>query len=69
MRIGDLLALLETVSAADGGQTTVTVQLTRPVSFAMPPGKPARASAFRFYAADPAPPPRPRPALQSTPPR
>lgn len=57
---------------SQGGQTTVTVQLTRPVSFTRPLGKPARASAFRFYAADPAAAAaiRPRaPALQSTPSR
>ncbi len=39
---------------SQGGQTTVTVQLTRPVTFTRPLGKTACASAFRFYAADPA---------------
>jgi len=57
---------------SQGGQTTVTVQLTRPVTFTRPLGKPACARTFRFYAADP---PaavaaiRARvPALQTTPP-
>jgi hypothetical protein len=39
---------------SQGGQTTVTVQLTRPVTFTRPLGKTACASALRFYAADPA---------------
>ena len=39
---------------SQGGQTTVTVQLTRPVTFTRPLGKTACARAFRFYAADPA---------------
>lgn len=37
-----------------GGQTTVTVELARPVTFIRPLGKTARASTFRYYAADPA---------------
>jgi hypothetical protein len=37
-----------------GGQTTVTVQLARPVAFTRPLGKPACARTVRFYAADPA---------------
>lgn len=37
-----------------GGQTTVTVQLARPVAFTRPLGKPASARTVRFYAADPA---------------
>jgi hypothetical protein len=37
-----------------GGETTVTVELTRPVTFTRPLGKHARARVFRFYAADPA---------------
>jgi hypothetical protein len=37
-----------------GGQTTVTVELARPVTFTRPLGKQARARVFRFYAADPA---------------
>jgi hypothetical protein len=37
-----------------GGQTTVTVQLARPVAFTRPLGKPDCASTVRFYAADPA---------------
>lgn len=36
------------------GQTTVTVELTQPVTFTRPLGQQARARAFRFYAADPA---------------
>lgn len=36
-----------------GGQTTVTVELTQPVTFTRPLGKQARARVFRFYAADP----------------
>jgi hypothetical protein len=39
---------------SQAGQTTVTVQLTQPVTFTRPLGKPACARAFRFYAADPA---------------
>lgn len=39
---------------SQGGQTTVTVQLTRPVTFTRPLGKTACACAFRCYAADPA---------------
>ena len=39
---------------SQGGQTTVTVQLTRPVTFTRPLGKTACARTFRFYAADPA---------------
>jgi DNA-binding transcriptional MerR regulator len=39
---------------AQGGQTTVTVELGRPVTFTRPLGKQARARVFRFYAADPA---------------
>jgi hypothetical protein len=39
---------------SQGGQTTVTVRLTRPVTFTRPLGKPACASTFCFYAADPA---------------
>lgn len=39
---------------SQGGQTTVTVQLERPVTFTRPLGKHARARTFRFYAADPA---------------
>ncbi|MFE3188380.1 hypothetical protein ACFXHA_05185 [Nocardia sp. NPDC059240] len=34
-------------------QTTVTVELTEPIEFTRPLGKPARARAFRFYAEDP----------------
>ncbi|HEX8006276.1 MAG TPA: hypothetical protein VF482_07600 [Trebonia sp.] len=56
---------------SQGGQTTVTVQLARPVTFTRPLGKPACARTFRFYAADPAAAVaaiRARvPALQSTP--
>jgi hypothetical protein len=37
-----------------GDQTTVTVQVARPVAFTRPLGKPARARTVRFYAADPA---------------
>jgi hypothetical protein len=37
-----------------GGQTTVTVELARPVTFTRPLGQQARARVFRFYAADPA---------------
>lgn len=39
---------------SQGGQTTVTVELARPVTFTRPLGKHARARLFRFYAADPA---------------
>jgi hypothetical protein len=39
---------------SQAGQTTVTVQLTRPVTFTRPLGKPAQARTFRCYAADPA---------------
>jgi hypothetical protein len=39
---------------SQGGQTTVTVELARPVTFTRPLGKQARARVFRFYAADPA---------------
>jgi len=39
---------------SQGGQTTVTVELARPVTFTRPLGKHARARVFRFYAADPA---------------
>jgi hypothetical protein len=39
---------------SQGGQTTVTVELARPVTFTRPLGKRARARVFRFYAADPA---------------
>jgi hypothetical protein len=39
---------------SQGGQTTVTVELTRPVTVTRPLGKPACARVFRFYAADPA---------------
>jgi hypothetical protein len=39
---------------SQGGQTTVTVQLTRPVTFTRPLGKSACARTFRYYAADPA---------------
>ena len=39
---------------SQGGQTTVTVRLARPVPFTRPLGKPARARTFRYYAADPA---------------
>ena len=56
---------------SQGGQTTVTVRLARPVTFTRPLGKPACASTFRCYAADPAAAVaalRARvPALQSTP--
>jgi len=37
-----------------GGQTTVTVELVRPVTFTRPLGKQVSARVFRFYAADPA---------------
>lgn len=37
---------------SQGGQTTVTVQLSRPVTFTRPLGKTASARTFRFYAAD-----------------
>jgi hypothetical protein len=37
-----------------GGETTVTVELARPVTFTRPLGEQARARVFRFYAADPA---------------
>lgn len=39
---------------SQGGQTTVTVELARPLTFTRPLGKQARARVFRFYAADPA---------------
>lgn len=39
---------------AQGGHTTVTVELTRTLTFTRPLGKQARARVFRFYAADPA---------------
>lgn len=39
---------------SQGGQTTVTVRLARPVAFTRPLGKPAQAHTFRYYAADPA---------------
>jgi hypothetical protein len=39
---------------SQGGQTTVTVQLARPVAFTRPLGKPARARTVGFYAAGPA---------------
>jgi hypothetical protein len=39
---------------SQGGQTTVTVELARPVTFTRPLGKHAHARVFRFYAADPA---------------
>lgn len=39
---------------SQGGQTTVTVELARPMTFTRPLGKQARARVFRFYAADPA---------------
>ncbi len=39
---------------SQGGQTTVTVELARPVTFTRPLGKHARARVLRFYAADPA---------------
>jgi hypothetical protein len=56
---------------SQGGQTTVTVQLTQSVAFTRPLGKPACARTFRYYAADPAAAVaaiRARaPALQSTP--
>ena len=39
---------------SQGGQTTVIVQLTRPVTFTRPLGKTASARTLRFYAADPA---------------
>jgi hypothetical protein len=42
------------VTLSQGGQTTVTVQLTGPVTFTRPLGKPVCAWTFRFYAADPA---------------
>jgi hypothetical protein len=38
---------------SQGGRTTVTVQLTRPVTFTCPLGKPACARTFLCYAADP----------------
>jgi hypothetical protein len=44
----------EGVNLSVGGQTTVTVELARPVTFTRPLGKQARARVFRFYAADPA---------------
>ncbi|AEW99478.1 hypothetical protein [Streptantibioticus cattleyicolor] len=37
-----------------GGQTTVTVELTRPVGFVRPLGRPAEARVFHWYAEDPA---------------
>ena len=37
-----------------GGETTVTVELARPLTFTRPLGKQAQARVFRFYAADPA---------------
>ena len=37
-----------------GGQTTVTVELARPVTYTRPLGKQASARVFRFYATDPA---------------
>lgn len=51
------LAAVDENGCADlsrGGQTTVTVQLARPVGFTRPLGKPACARTFRYYAADPA---------------
>lgn len=70
------LAAVDTDGYAElsqAGQTTVTVRLARPVTFTRPLGKPACASTFRFYAADPAAAVaaiRARvPALQSTPSR
>jgi hypothetical protein len=42
------------VNLSVGGQTTVTVELARPVTFTRPLGKQTRARVFRFYAADPA---------------
>ena len=38
---------------SQGGQTTVTVELARPVTFTRPLGKQARACVCRFCAADP----------------
>ncbi|MFI6071533.1 hypothetical protein ACIA5C_08075 [Actinoplanes sp. NPDC051343] len=42
------------VELSQGGETTVTVELTRPVAFMRPLGKHALARVFHFYAADPA---------------
>ncbi|MCT2588820.1 hypothetical protein LHJ74_02520 [Streptomyces sp. N2-109] len=51
------LAAVDEDGGADlavGAQTTVTVQLTEPVSYTRPLGKPAQARTFRYYAEDPA---------------
>ncbi|MEU7134930.1 hypothetical protein [Streptomyces sp. NPDC046261] len=39
---------------AVAGQTTVTVELTEPITFVRPLGKTAKARTFRYYAQDPA---------------
>ncbi|GAA1510007.1 hypothetical protein [Streptomyces synnematoformans] len=54
---GGLLRLGDdgTADLAVGGQTTVTVELTAPVAFVRPLGKPAEARVLRFYAEDPRP--------------
>lgn len=54
---GGLLRLDDdgTAHLAVGGQTSVTVELTEPVAFVRPLGKPAEARVLRFYADDPQP--------------
>lgn len=54
---GGLLRLADdgTADLAVGGQTTVTVELTEPVSFVRPLGKRAEVRVLRFYADDPKP--------------
>jgi hypothetical protein len=54
---GSLVQLREdgTLDLIVGSQTTVTVELTEPVAFLRPLGKPARARTLRFYADDPHP--------------
>ncbi|MFW6690078.1 hypothetical protein [Streptomyces sp. MAR4 CNX-425] len=44
-----------TADLAVGGQTTVTVELTEPVRFVRPLGRPGEARVLRFYAEDPRP--------------
>lgn len=51
---GKLAAADGCAELSQGGQTTVTVRLTRPVTFTRPLGKSACASTFCFYAAAPA---------------
>ncbi|MGP3966854.1 hypothetical protein [Streptomyces sp. 6N223] len=44
-----------TVELPVGGQTNLTVELTEPVTFTRPLGRPARARVLRFYADEPGP--------------